>query len=255
MIREIYNYREMLKNFIQRDLRTRYKESILGFFWTLLNPLLMLIIYTIAFKTILRMDMENYSIFLFSGLLSWNYLQTTVSNNTAIIVNNSGLVKKVYFPYEILPLSTSIAGAINYLLCMIVLLAAMIYFDVKITVAVLSVFIILAIQVIFVFGLSLMLCAINVYFRDVEHIVGVLFMAWFYLTPIFYPLSMVPEKYQHLFYYNPMTYFMEAYQSIFYHGKVPELNLILYCFIVALIILIVGYIVFYLLKRKFAEEL
>jgi ABC-2 type transport system permease protein len=183
------------------------------------------------------------------------YLQSTVSSNTAIIVNNSGLVKKVYFPYEILPLSTSIAGAINYLFCLIVLLAAMLYFGVEITIAVLSVIAVLVTLMIFALGLSLLLSAVNVYFRDTEHIVGVLFMAWFYLTPIFYPLSMVPEKYQHFFLFNPMTHFMDSFQKIFYYGEVPQPRQFLYCLLIAVITLAVGYLVFRILKRRFAEEL
>ncbi|KRE51059.1 ABC transporter permease [Paenibacillus sp. Soil724D2] len=252
---ELYNYREMLKNLIIRDLRTRYRESILGFFWTLLNPLLMLVIYTIAFKTILRMDMPNYSVFLFSGLLPWLYLQTVVSSSTTIIVNNSGIIKKVYFPYEILAISATVSGAINYLLTLCALFAAMIFFQVSFTLSLLFFPLVLLIQMILILGLSLLLSSINVYFRDVEHIVNIFFMALFYLTPIFYPISMVPDKYRFLFQLNPMTRIEQAYQSIFYYGKFPDLQILFMSLLFSLVIFIVGFFTFTILKKKFAEEL
>ncbi|MCG7407942.1 ABC transporter permease [Paenibacillus sp. ACRRX] len=255
LIKEVYNYREMLKNLVVRDLRTRYKESVLGFFWTLINPLIMLLIYSIAFKTIMRMDIENYSIFLFSGLLPWLYHQTVIAGNTSIIVNNSGLIKKVYFPYEILPLSTTIAGAVNYLLCLIVLLVSMVYVGIPITINLVYFPIILLIQMILILGMSMILSALNVFFRDLEHIVSLLMMAWFYLTPIFYPLTMVPEKYSHFFYLNPMTHLEQAYRQIFYYGKAPEFTNLLMCFAFSVGFLLVGTILFNLLKKRFAEEL
>ncbi|MBB6638137.1 ABC transporter permease [Cohnella thailandensis] len=252
---EVYKYREMLKNLVIRDLRTRYKESVLGFLWTLLNPILMLIIYTIAFKTIMRMDMPNYSVFLFSGLLPWTFLQTVVSTNTSIIVNNSGLVKKIYFPHEILPLSATLAGAINYLLCLIALFIAMLYFHIDFTLSLIYFPLILLIEIIFIQGLSLLFSSINVYFRDVSHIVSILFMAWFYLTPIFYPLSMVPEKYRHLYELNPMTKMEQSYQAIFYYGQAPEIKGILISCAYALASFLLGSFVFNKLKKKYAEEL
>lgn len=254
--KELFLYREMLKNLILRDLRTRYKGSILGFVWTFLNPLLMLVIYTIAFKTIMRMNIPNYSIFLFSGLLPWLYLQSTVSLNTSIIVGNSGLVKKVYFPYQILPLSATVAGAVNYIFSLSILLIAMLFFGMSISIKILLFFpLILFIQMVLVHGLSLLLSALNVYFRDIQHIIGIVFMAWFYLTPIFYPLSMVPTQYQSYFHFNPMTTIMQAYQDIFYYNETPQLGHILGSFVYSLTVLILGSIVFHMLKKRFAEEL
>lgn len=255
LLKQLYNYREMLKNLVIRDLRTRYKESILGFLWTLINPLLMLLIYTIVFKTIMRMDIENYSIFLFSGLLAWQFHQTVISTNTSVIVNNSNLIKKVFFPSEILPLSSTLAGTINYLLCLIVLFAAMLYVGVDITANVLYFPVILIIQMIFILGLSLMLAGLTVFFRDLEHIIGILMMAWFYMTPIFYPLSMVPEKYKNIFLLNPMTHIEQSYRQIFYYGSPPEFKTLFICLLNSIIFLMVGLFVFSKCKKKFAEEL
>lgn len=252
---QIYEYREMLKNLVVRDLRTRYKESVLGFLWTLINPLLMLVIYSIVFKTIMRMDIENYSIFLFSGLLPWQFHQTVVSSNTSIIINNSGLIKKVYFPSEILPIGTTVAGAINYLLCLIVLFISMLYVGVPIRMSILYFPLILLTQMVFIIGLSLMLSAMNVYFRDLEHIVGIIMMAWFYLTPVFYPLSMVPEKYQSIFLLNPMTHIEQSYRDIFYYGQPPEVETLLICLLFSVLFLVAGLFLFGKLKRNFAEEL
>ncbi|MDF9840209.1 MULTISPECIES: ABC transporter permease [unclassified Paenibacillus] len=255
LFRQIYGYREMLKNLVVRDLRTRYKESVLGFLWTLINPLLMLLIYSIVFKTIMRMDIENYSIFLFAGLLPWQYHQTVVSSNTSIIINNNGLIKKVYFPAEILPLSSTIAGAINFLLSLLVLLVSMIVVGVPFSLNIIFLPLLLFLQMIFIFGLSLILSSLNVFFRDLEHIVGILMMAWFYMTPVFYPLSMVPEKFQAIFALNPMTPLEQAYRQIFYYGKPPEMHTLGSFFVYSVIFLIVGLLLFNNLKKKFAEEL
>lgn len=255
LFRQIYLYREMLKNLIVRDLRTRYRESVLGFLWTLINPLLMMIIYSIVFKTIMRMDIENYSIFLFAGLLPWQYHQTVVASNTTIVVNNSGLIKKVYFPVEILPISSTVAGAINYLFSLIVLFLAMIVVGFHFSYNIFFLPILLIIQMLFIFGLSLILSSLNVFFRDLEHIVGILMMAWFYLTPVFYPLSMVPEKYQSVFSLNPMTSIEQAYRQIFYYGQPPAMESLLVFLLYSILFLLIGLFLFNKLKRNFAEEL
>jgi ABC-2 type transport system permease protein len=201
------------------------------------------------------MDMEKYSVFLFSGLLPWMYLQTVVSTNTMAIVGNSGLIKKIYFPREILPLSATVAGAINYLLCLSALVVAMIFYKAEFTINMLYFPLILAIQMILIQGLSLAFSALNVFFRDITHIVNILFMAWFYLTPIFYPIDMVPEKFRNWFELNPMTKIEQSYQSIFYYGNAPSYNGLLVSFIYAVIIYILGYCIFNWLDKKFAEEL
>jgi ABC-2 type transport system permease protein len=199
--------------------------------------------------------MENYSVFLFSGLLPWMYLQTVVTSNTMAIVGNSGLIKKIYFPREILPLSATIAGAINYLLCLSALIVAMLFYRVDFTWYLLYFPVILIIEMIMIQGLSLVFSALNVFFRDINHIVGILFMAWFYLTPIFYPIDLVPENFRPWFELNPMTKIEQAYQSIFYYGNAPSMNGLLISFAYSVIIYILGYFIFYWLDKRFAEEL
>lgn len=137
-IREVYFYREMLKNLVSKELRARYKGSVLGFLWTFFNPLLMLIVYSVVFSFIMRIETENYAMFLFVALLPWNFLSSSIMQGAASLVQNGSLIKKIYFPREILPLSIVIANLINYLLSLFILIPALIFFKIKITPAILS---------------------------------------------------------------------------------------------------------------------
>ncbi|MDA8233794.1 MAG: ABC transporter permease [Clostridia bacterium] len=252
---ELYKYREMLKNMVTKELRQRYKGSVLGFLWTFLNPLLMLVIYSIVFSTIMRIDIENYSMFLFVGLLPWMFFSTSVLISTGSIVNNGNLIKKIYFPREILPISVAITGLVNFLLSLIILVPALLFFKMEITVAIFTLPVIIVLQLIMVLGFTLFVSSLNVYFRDLEHILGVLMTAWFYVTPIIFPLQMVPTKFLWLVKLNPVAPLMFAYQDIFYYGVVPKWESLGNVFIFSVASLMIGMLTFGYLKRNFAEEL
>lgn len=254
-IKEIYQYREMLKNLVSKDLRTRYKGSVLGFFWTFLNPLLMLAVYTIVFSTIMKMGIKNYAMFLFVALLPWTYFATSIQSSTMAIIYNNGLVKKIYFPVEVLPLSIVLGNLVNYLLSLFILVPALYFFKIHLTWAVIYFPIVLLVQTLLTLAFAVLLSSLNVYFRDLEHMLGIFLMAWFYLTPVIYPAYLVPKKYVALFYLNPLTTIIEGYRDIFYFGKAPALTGMGVLAGISLVFLVVSMLIFNYLKKGFAEEI
>ncbi len=252
-LHEIYEYREMFKNLVKRDLRTRYKGSVLGFLWTFVNPLLQLVVFSAVFSTILRMNVDKYPMFLFVALLPWLFFANSTQSGTSLIMAHSNLVKKVYFPRIILPLAITTAGMINLVLSFLVAFLALILFKIPVTSSLLALPLVMLVQFIFTLGFVFILSALNVYLRDIEHLWANLVMAWFYLTPIIYPLDMVPAKYISSFFLNPMTVFTLAYRDILYRGIFPNFMLIGNLFIISLLILIFGYLIFKRLERGFAE--
>lgn len=255
-LKELWQYREMIISLVKRDLKSRYKGSVLGFLWMFLNPLLQLCIYTIVFSTIMRMGIEKFYLFLFVALVPWLFFSTCLSAGTMVIFSQQDMVKKIYFPREVLPLSFTLSQFVNMLLSFIVIFVVVAFSGVKLNpVAFLYLPLIMIIEFILGLGISFLASALTVYFRDLEHILGIVSMAWMYLTPVIYPVEMVPEKFVKLFYLNPMTSITVSYRDILYYGRIPEVNTLLNATFLGVIVLIIGKVSFSKLQRGFAEEL
>jgi lipopolysaccharide transport system permease protein len=253
--KEVYKYREFLKNSVSKDLRTRYKGSFLGFFWTFLNPLMMLVVYSVLFTIIVRMNIKDYPIYLFCTLLAWTFFQSTIQSSASVIVTSGNLLKKIYFPIEILPISVLLGGLINYLYSLIILIPALLIYGYYPNVYYLWLPLIILTQCLLMLGLSFAISALTVYFRDLEHMITIFLNALFYLTPVLFPLSMVPEKYQWLFQWNPMAVIVIAYRDIFYYGTMPNVISLLITTFLSLIVLVVAQLLFKKLKNRFVEEI
>lgn len=254
--RELYQYREMLKNLINRELRTRYKASVIGFLWTFINPLIMLVVYTVFFSIISRGSaIQPYSIFLFCALLPWLYFQTGIQTSTMSIVGNANLVKKVYFPNELLPISAVMASLVNYLLGLLILIPAEFMFGTHMNFSLIYFIPIVAIQSILILGFSFWLSALNVFFRDIEHIVGVIFTAWFYITPVMYQMELIPLEYRGIYMMNPMTPIILAYRDIFFYGRNPNTRSLVEVLLLGSLLMISGLVIFRKMRKRFAEEL
>jgi lipopolysaccharide transport system permease protein len=248
---ELYHYRELTKNLIIRDLKIRYKNSILGVLWSLLNPLFMTLVFTIVFTLMLRRGTEDYPVLFMSGYLPWSYLAASVSTSITSIVGNASLVKKVYFPREVL-------------LSLIVLFVLMFAFSVKLTPAILMLPLIILAQTFFVLGLGFFLATANVFYRDTQHIMQVVLQAWFFLTPIFYPIDTLPQAANILGMtvniqlwirrLNPMASLVASYHDVLFYGVPTGWDFFLRTFITCLVILIAGYLIFCRFSRVFGEE-
>ena len=255
-IRELYQYREMINSMVRRDLRGRYKGSMLGFLWTFINPLLQLLIYTLVFSSIMRMGIEHYEIFLFVTLIPWIFFANSLLGSIGSIVYNQNLVTKIYFPREVLPLSVVTSNFVNMLYCFVIVLVVVIFYDYNLNFYVwLALPFIAIMEYILTLGLALIISAVTVYIRDMEHILNIIVFGWQFLTPVMYPESLIPEKYSFLFYWNPMAPIIVSYRAILYYGRWPDVNLLAQAFIFCIILFCIGVYIFTKLKKNFAEEL
>lgn len=256
LLKEIWDYREMVYSLVKRDLRGRYKGSVLGFLWTFLNPLLQLIVYTFVFSTVMRAGIEDYYLFLFVALVPWNYFSTSVVGGAGCITGQQNMVNKIYFPREVLPISHVLSQLINMLLSFIVVILVLLVAGKGINLAVWWYLPIIVLQeTLLAFGLTMLVSAITVYFRDMQFLLNVIMMAWQFLTPVMYTVDMVPEKLRGIFYLNPMTPIIVAYRDVFYYKQAPELHTFIMGTVMGVVILIIGWATFGKLKKRFAEVL
>lgn len=251
----LYNYRQMMYNLVKKDLRTRYKGSFLGFLWTFINPLLQLLVYTIVFSSIMEVNIENFSIYVFTGLIPWMFFATSIQLGATGIIANKDLVKKIYFPRLIIPISIVNASFMNMLFSMVIVFIALLFSGIGINQYILFLPIIMVLEYLLVLGMVFIFSALNVYFRDLEHILGIITMAWFYLTPIVYNTDMIPQEYLGLFFFNPMTNIVIAYRDILYYNKIPNFSTLGSIFIWSIVVIVIGYVVFQKLQKNFVEEL
>jgi ABC-type polysaccharide/polyol phosphate export permease len=254
-LKEIYRFKNLIYNLVARDLKVKYKGSILGFFWSLLNPLIMLIVYTIAFQYIIKIRVENFPLFFLCGFLPWTFLSLSLSMAVSSIKDNANLVKKVYFPREILPLSIVLSNLVQFLLTFIILIPALVLFKIKLGLPLLLLPLIILFQLAFTQGLAFILSSLNVFFSDVRHLLEIFLQIWFWLTPIIYPVDLVPERFQSLYRLNPAVLFVESYRnSLLYNKWLSPVELIS-LFLVGCVFLAFGHLVFNRYNRRFAEAI
>ncbi|MCY0876432.1 MAG: ABC transporter permease [Firmicutes bacterium] len=252
--KEIIEYRSMLWGLILSELRTRYRGSVLGFLWTFVNPLLTLLVYTLVFSTVMRIHLTHYAVFLFIGLLGWNMFSGATLSATSVIVRQAPMVKKIYFPREILPLSVVGGALMNYLFSLVILIPFLLLSGYEPNVYWLYLPLIILIETILTSGFALLFASVNVYMRDLEHVLQIFMMLWMYLTPVVYTLSMVPQRFLPIFMLNPVTDVISSYQDIFYYEHSLDWKGFLYGTVVSVVILLIGWSVFHRLSRRFAEE-
>ena len=255
-IKEIYAYREMIVSLVKRDLKGRYKGSVLGFLWTFINPLLQLIVYTMVFSVIMRSGIEDYYMFLFVALIPWLFFSTSFTGGANCVLNEQNMIQKIYFPREVLPIAFVTSQFINMLLSFVVVFAVMIVMGYSINgIALLCLPLIMIVEYILSLGFAMLMSAVTVYFRDLGYLASVVGMAWQFLTPVMYDVSMVPDNFLWVFHINPMTSVIVAYRDILYYAKVPELSTLVSAVCVGIAVLVIGWIAFDRLQRRFVEEL
>ncbi len=253
---EIYQYRAMIGSLIHRELRGRYKGSVLGFAWTFLNPLLQLGVYTLVFSQIMRAGIEDYYLFLFVALIPWLFFSASISAGAGCILAQKEMVKKIYFPREVIPIAHVTSQLVNMLLTFIVVFAVLIISGKGVNPsALLYLPVVVLAEYLLAISLTMIVSSVTVYFRDLEHILAIVTMAWQFLTPVMYSIDMVPKQLLPIFNLNPMTPIIVAYRDILYYKQVPHINTLLHGYLVSIILLIIGWIVFGKLKRHFAEEM
>lgn len=255
VFQKIYQYRELLKTNVKKEIRGRYKNSILGVMWSFLNPLLQLAVYAVIFGALLAGGDPTYHIYICVALIPWTYFTTAITQSAFTIIGNGDIIKKVYFPREILPISVVTSGAVNFMISTIIILVFVLVAGLGITKYIVLYPFILLIQYILLLGISFIVSSITVYFRDLEHIIGVVLMAAFYGTPIVYKLEQLPANLQVIMQINPMTHLINAYRDIFYYHQMPNMKVLAILLGISLALTIVGYFIFKKLQKGFAEQL
>lgn len=258
LFKNLYTYRELLKSNVKKEIRGKYKGSVLGILWSFINPLLTVLVYAIVFPYIMRVEQDHYLIFLITAIIPWTFFTTVIQQGTLSIRVNAGIIKKVYFPREIMPISVAISGLINFFVSCLIILVFVLFDGVGISWHLVFLPLIAIIQMMFSLGLVLILSSVNVYIKDIEYIVGFIIQMLFYGTPILYPLSLFENANPiliKLVEFNPMTQIVLAYRDIFMNHQIPSALGLVYVFILSIIILVIGFVVFRKLERRFAEEL
>jgi ABC-2 type transport system permease protein len=255
-IRDLVDNANLLLNLVRRDLTVRYKRSVIGFFWTMLNPLILMIILTIVFSNIFRFEgIEHYEIYFLSAYLVFGFFaQTTIQSMTSLSWNGS-LMKRIRVPKSIFAISTTVSGLVNLCLAYIPLFIIMIVRGAPIRPAVLFLPVAFVIIAIFTLGVSLFLSALAVYFDDVSQMYQVATLALMYMTPIIYPIDIIPYKFFWLIRGNPLTQLFKLARDPIYHGTLPEPHIFIGSVVISLLSLVIGWFVFHRLSRGFFEHL
>lgn len=254
IINEIKRYKEFLKSNVKKDIRGKYKGSFLGVLWSFINPLLSVVIYAIVFHYIMRFNIENYLIYLIAGIIPWTFFTSAINAGMNSILFNSDIIKKVYFPRIILPISGVTSCLVNFLISCIVIVMFAIFSGVGISFNLIFLPLIVLIQYIFTLGIAFVLSAVEIYVRDIEHIINFFIGMLFYITPILYTPDYVPAKFSFLLKINPLSYIIEAYHSIFYYKQMPNMVNLGIISLISAVVFIVGYMIFNKLQKGFAEE-
>ena len=254
-ITELVRYRDLLLLWTLREVRVRYQQSVLGAAWAVLQPLTMMLVFTIVFSRLIRVDTDGipYPIFVYSALVPWTYFTTAIAQGIPSLVNNMNLVTKIYFPREILPFASVGASMLDYLIAFSIFLGMMVFYSVPVRPMMLLVIPLLLLQILLMLGVTLIGGAVIVFFRDMRFVVPLMTQVWMYATPIIYPVSLVPEWFRPYYYLNPMAGIIDGYRRVLLLGELPDAQGVAISAVVSLLLLVSGYLLFKRLEPLFAD--
>jgi ABC-type polysaccharide/polyol phosphate export permease len=259
-LKQLFRYRALISSLVARELKARYRGSVLGFVWSFVNPLLLLLIYSFVFTVVLPgvhpPELEPFALFMFCGILPWTWFSSSLMESSNVLVAGGNLIKKVLFPAEVLPIVSVLAGLVHFCLGLPILVAFLIYYRVPVTPTDLLWFpVIVAIQLLLTVGLALIVSSLTVHFRDVRDLLQNLLTLWFFATPIIYPISQVPPRVRQVLNLNPFTHLAVAYQEVlFKQGPFTQVNRLLAVGAMSILMFAFGYFIFDRLRDTFAEE-
>ena len=253
---EIFSqYHELLRELTLREIKQRYKQSVLGYAWVILNPFFQMLVMAFVFSIIMRIPDLGvpYPLYLYAGLLPWILFSNSLIASANVLVANAGLLTKIYFPREIFVLSTILAKIVDFLLASLVFIAFMIYFQIPINLNIFWVIPIFFIQQLFTYGLSLFLAAANLFYRDIQYLLSLFILIWMYLTPVIYSTELFPDKYRWIFQLNPMAVIINAYRQVILGGGMPNLRSLGIALGLSIFLFILGYRFFKKFEGLFAD--
>lgn len=249
-LRELRQYQDVLWQLVQQFLTLRYRRTLLGYLWTLANPLLTLLVTAVVFSTLFRLPLASYTLFLFAGLLPWNFFSMSVTQSCTAFIQNEGLLRKIYIPKAIFPLSVILGTLIDSILSMGALAVLMLPFGMELTPALLFLPVGYSLLFAFALGLGMLLSIATLFFRDLQYVLNVLMQAWFFLTPVMYRGDSLNGNVAWLVALNPMTSFVELFRAPLLHGRVPPMNTLAACTLMAASALAVGVLVLLANEKK-----
>jgi ABC-type polysaccharide/polyol phosphate export permease len=259
-LQQLFRYRALIQSLVARDLKARYRGSVLGFFWSFVNPLLLLLVYTFVFTVVMPgargAGLEPFALFMFCGILPWTWFSSSLLESSSVLISGGNLIKKVLFPAEVLPIVTVLAGLAHFAFGLPILIGFLLYYRTPVVPADLLWFpIIVLVQLLLTTGLALMVSALTVHFRDVRDLLQNLLTLWFFATPIIYPLERVPERIRRYLELNPFTHLAVAYQDVLFRpGPFTAWPRLLAVAVLSVLVLFAGYFVFDRLRDTLAEE-
>lgn len=245
LINDLKKYYNLLFEMVIRDIKVKYKKSILGLLWSVLNPLLMMIVMTIVFSTLFKSDIKNFPIYLLIGQITFSFFSDATNMSMMSIITNGSLLKKVYIPKYIFPASKTIFALVNFLFSLIAIAIVAIFTRQPISIHIIGLPLLIIYMFIFSLGIGLVLSSFAVFFRDLVHLYGILLLVWMYLTPIFYPVRIIPEKFLIFIKLNPMYHYISYFREILLYNRWPSFKMNIICLTFAILSLILGSIVFY----------
>lgn len=250
--KDFFHYKDLLKHLVMRDIKLKYRRSILGYLWSVLDPLLTMIVMTIVFSTMFNRNIDNFPVYLFCGQLLFNFMKNSTSQAMNSINANGVLIKKAYVPKYIFTFSKIISGLVDLLFNLVALIIVMLATVARFSWSNLLFPFVLVQLFVFSLGLGLFLAQANVFFKDVQHIYNAVMIAWMYLTPIFYPVDALPQTvYWCITRLNPMYYYVKQFRDIFYSGNLPQIEYVVAGSVAALVMLVFGTVVFLKKQDKF----
>ena len=255
MFKNLLDYKELLKSNIKKEIRGKYKGSFLGVLWSFINPLLTTLVYAIVFPFILKTTQDHYVTYLVIGILPWNYFVTSINQGTTTVWLNGGIIKKVYFPREVLPISIIGSNLVNFLISCIIIFIFLLFSGIGFSFYIFLLPLIILVQTLFQLAIVFVTSAIEVYVRDAEYIINFILNMMFYATPILYSADLFPKRFAWILNLNPMAIIINAYRSILYNKTMPQINMVVILLIISLILVYLGYKIFKKIERGFAEEL
>lgn len=258
-LRQLLRYRGLIQSLVARELKARYRGSVLGFFWSFINPLLLLLIYSFVFSFVLENrapDMQPYALFMFCGILPWTWFSSSLSEGANVLIGGGNLIKKVLFPAEILPIVTVLSNMVHFFLGLPILAVFLVYYQKPLQLSEIVWFpAVVLVQLVLTLGLALILSALTVHFRDIKDILSNVLTFWFFATPIIYPMWMAPSTGRTLLNLNPFTHLAVSYQEIlFYDGPLGHWKWLVALGMASVALFLLGYFVFDRLRDSFAEE-
>ncbi len=251
--RSLQYYKDLIIVLTQKELKVKYKRNFLGYLWSIANPLALALVFFIAFKIVMRIPIENYTLFLITGLFPWQWFSNSVNGSPMVFVGNVSLIKKVKFRREVLVIATVLNDMLHFIFSIPVIVVFLFIYGMKPDpMWLLGIPILLILEFIIVFGFSIAISSINLFFRDIERLVFILTTLMFYFTPIIYSEDMIPEEIRNLILLNPLSIIMISWRNLFIRGTINFYDIII-CFIYSVTIAIIGYLIFKKLSWKFAE--